>query len=242
MISSEVLNARSTITSWALLSASVVVAAISLLATLTTTDRSDLATPATIERAMHSATVMTLTFALVASLVSTTSDYRFGRIDQLLLTDPGGRGVVASKALVHGTVGGGYGVLGGAVALVGMRSFYAWKDVPIDLGAAEIVQPLVGSIVGCALFAVIGVGAGTAIRNQPAAIAGALFLLLVVQPPLLLGVPDVGRWLPGAAGLGMTLAPNPSVVTPVAGGVVLAAWSLVSVGVGLWRLDKQGAG
>lgn len=241
MIYSEVLNARSTVTARILLVASMVMAAASLLANLATLEVNDLAMTASIERAMHSSTVATVTFALVAGLVSATSDYRFGRIDQLLLSDPRPSRVLRAKTIVGAGIGVLYGVAGGAAALVVLWSFYRYKGVAIELTSSTVLLPLAGAVVASSLFVAIGIGIGTAIRNQPAAVAGGLALLLVVQPPMLLGLPDIGRWLPGAAALSMTLAPDPALLGQVAGGVLLVAWTVLALWAGIHRLQRDGA-
>lgn len=219
----------------------MIMAAASLLANLATFDADELSRPATIQQAMHASTVATIVFALVAGLVSATSDYRFGRIDQLLLTTPNPRSIVATKAAVGSIVGVIYGVAGSAVALAVMTTYYRLNDVTLDVTSAAIMRPLVGVIAASAFFAVMGIGAGHAIRNQPAALVGGLVVMLVVQPPLLLGLPDLGRWLPGAAGLAMTLAPDPAMLQQGLGGLVLLGWTALAVAAGTHRLTVTGS-
>ena len=239
MIASELLNMRSTMTGRILLVASMLMAAASLLANVAAIDKDDLA--ASIEQLMHSSTVATITFAMIAGLVSATSDYRFGRIDQLLLSNPQPGAVLRAKTAVGGIVGIIYGLAGSAVALAVLWLYFRVQDVPIELMSSAVLLPLAGAIVASSLFVAIGIGLGTAVRNQPAAIAGGLALLLVVQPPMLLGLPDVGRWLPGAAALAMTLAPDPAMLSQVGGGFVLLGWTIVALAVGHRRLTNTGA-
>ncbi len=238
----DALNAISTPTAWILLAASMVMAAGSLTANLLAFEVDELTARATLQQAMHASTVATLTFSLVAGLVSATSDYRFGRIDQLLLSEPSHRAVVAAKALVGAGVGVIYGLFGGIVAVAVLRVFYSVRDVPVDLTSTVVIEPLVGAVLASALFGMIGIGMGTAIRNQPAAVAGGLAMLLVVQPPMLIGLPEVGRWLPGAAGLSMTFNPDDALLGALQGGCVLVAWTALAVIAGWRRLVALGAG
>lgn len=241
MIRSELLNMRATVTARILLVASMLMAAASLLANVAAVDDTKLASTSTIEQLMHSSTVATLTFALVAGLVSATSDYRFGRIDQLLLSDPRPSAVLRVKTIVGAIVGLIYGVAGSIVALVVIWMTYRFKDAAIDLTSSTVMLPLLGAIFASSLFVAIGIGVGTAVRNQPAAIAGSLAVLLVVGPPLLLGAPDIGRWLPGSAALAMTLAPDPAMIGQIPGGVVLAAWTALALWAGDLQLKRLGA-
>lgn len=241
MIRSELLNMRATVTARILLVASMLMAAGTLLANMTAFDNTELAMTDSIEQLMHSSTVATVTFAFVAGLVSATSDYRFGRIDQLLLSDARPSAVLRAKTIVGAIVGLIYGIAGSLVALVVLWLTYRLKEVPIDLTSSVVILPLLGAIAASSLFVAVGIGMGTAVRNQPAAIAGGLALLLIVQPPLQLGLPDVGRWLPGAAALSMTLAPDPELLGQLSGGVVLLAWTALALWIGDRRLKHVGA-
>lgn len=238
MIRSELRNMRTTRTARILLLCSMLMAAASLLANLVVIDESELSSAASIEQAMHSSTVATVTFAMIAGLVSATSDYRFGRIDQLLLSSPRPMAVLRAKTAVGAAVGIVYGVAGSAVALLVTSLYYRFNQVGIELTSKQVVLPLVGAILASGLFVALGIAIGTVVRNQPAAIAGGLALLLVVQPPLLLGLPSVGRWLPGAAALAMTLAPDPALLSQLSGGVVLVAWTALALLVGHARLSS----
>lgn len=241
-VRTDALNVISTPTAWILLVASMVMAALSLTANLLSFDVGELAARSTLQQAMHASTVATLTFALVAGLVSATSDYRFGRIDQLLLSEPSRSAVVGAKAIVGAVVGVVYGLAGSIVAVVVLRIFYGFRDVPVELTSAVVVEPLIGAVLASALFGTIGVGVGTAVRSQPAAVAGGLAALLVVQPPMLIGLPEVGRWLPGAAGLAMTFSPDDALLGAFPGGLVLLAWTVLAIVVGWRRLVGSGAG
>ncbi len=236
---SEFLNVRSTPTAKVLLVASTVMAAGSLIANLATFATADLSASATLEQAMHASTVATLTFALVAGVVGATSDFRFGRMDQLLLTAPRRWPVLATKSALGLLVGMVYGVAGSVVALGGVWSWYRWKEVPVDLTSDVVMLPLVGVIIGSGLFMIIGIATGVAVQNQPLALGGALGLLLIVQPTLLLGLPDIGRWLPGAAGLSLTLSPDPSLVGQVPGGLLLLGWTVLVLAVANHRLTSS---
>lgn len=241
MIRSELRNLRATATARILLLASMVMAATSLLTNIAVVDDSELGSTSTIEQLMHSSTVATVTFALIAGLVTATSDYRFGRIDQLLLSEPRPSVVLRAKTIVGALAGLAYGVAGGVVALVAIGLTYQIKGVDIDLTSSTVMLPLLGALGASSLFVAIGIGVGTAVRNQPAAVAGSLAVLLIVGPPLLLGLPDIGRWLPGSAALAMTLAPDPAMVGQLTGSVVLAGWTALALWIGDRQLKRLGA-
>lgn len=234
---SEWQNQRSTPTLWSLLAASVVMAIIMLVANVSILDVGELSAESTLGLAMHASTVTTLTFALVTGVVSATSDYRFGRIDQLLLTQPNATGVFGSKALIALGVGTLYGIAGGITALATVATYYQVRGVPLEVFQEATIRPVLGAVVGAAFFGTLGSAIGTVVRNQPLAVIGSLVFLLIIQPPLLLGLPELGKWLPGAAGLAITLAPDPELVGQLTGGAVLAAWTALGVGLATWRLQ-----
>lgn len=85
-------------------------------------------------------------------------------------------------------------------------------------------RALTGVVVSSPLMAVLGVAVGTLLRSQPLAIGGSLTWLLVVEPTLLLGVPDVGRFLPGSLAVALTASPDPSLADRAVAGPLLAAY------------------
>lgn len=84
----------------------------------------------------------------------------------------------------------------------------------------------------------VGVAIGTVVQSQPAAIAGSLAWLFIVEPTALLGLPSVGRWFPGVAGLALTESPNPDLLDQLPGGLLLAAWTVVALATALIRIRR----
>ncbi len=91
------------------------------------------------------------------------------------------------------------------------------------VGAATVWQISAGTLLGYALFAVLGVCVGALVRNQIAAILGGLLWTLVIEALLLAFLPAVGKWLPGGA-LHATLQ-----ATAFNGGALLSAWAGTAV-------------
>lgn len=231
----DIINVRATPTARALLAGSVVMAAASCLANLASVTEGALSDAQMVELAMHASTVATLVFAMVAGVVSATADFRFGRIDQLLLSEPNRSIVVTAKESVAMLTGFVYGTIGSITAVAVTAAFFAAKGIPLDLLSEQVVLPVIGLLLGAALFGAFGIAIGIAVRNQPAALAGSLAWLLIVEPTALLGLPDVGRWFPGAAGLALTRSPDENLLGQVPGAVLLVAWTAVAIVVALVR-------
>jgi len=148
-----------------------------------------------------------------------------------LLSDSSRPIFVAGKTLMATLVGFVYGIVGAMTAVAATTEFFAVKGESFDPLVSAVVRPLVGLLLGAGLFAACGAAIGTAVRHQAAALTGALTWLLIVEPTALIGLPETGRWLPGAAGLALTGSPDPNLLGQTAGGLLLLAWTLaVTVG------------
>ncbi len=235
---SELLNLRSTKTAAVLLVASVLMSLASTVANLAAVDDASLAEESTITLAMHASTVSTLVFAMTAGIVTATSDFRNGRIDQVLLTEPNRSRFFAAKLSSGALLGGLYGIVGSIAAVAGTTGYLSSKNVSVDLLSEPVLRPLLGVLIGSALFAALGISFGTAVRNQPAALAGSLAFMLVVEPTAIVGIPDVAKWLPGASGLGLTLAPDPNLLSQLNGALTLGIWTAVAIMFGSRRLSR----
>jgi ABC-2 type transport system permease protein len=99
------------------------------------------------------------------------------------------------------------------------------REAGPGLGSGEIAAVAAGSIGGAALCAIMGVAAGALVRNQVAGVVGALILMFVATPLLVLANDTAAELSPfGAA---VVLAGDPTVETLSRGGaaLVLAAWT-----------------
>jgi ABC-2 type transport system permease protein len=81
-----------------------------------------------------------------------------------------------------------------------------------------------GILVYSTLFAAVGVALGSLLRNQTLAVAGALAWFAIIEHTLVNLVPDVGRWLPAAAGQAILRAPLDGLLSPLAGTALLATY------------------
>ncbi|MEZ5376748.1 MAG: hypothetical protein R2733_09585 [Acidimicrobiales bacterium] len=227
LVQAERLAVWSTPTARVLLLGSAVMAVVTGSANLATA--SDAGSVETLQLTMHAATVPALLFAAVAGAYASSSDHRYGTIDQQLLTDPSRRRWFLAKAQVMLLVGLSYGVVGMVAAVADLVGYGAVTGNEMDLVSPTVARALVGVGIATPLNALLGVCVGSLMRNQPVAIGTVLVWLLVIEPPLILGMPDVGRWLPGPAGLAATSSPDPSLLSPVVGALVLLIETAVAL-------------
>ena len=93
---------------------------------------------------------------------------------------------------------------------------------------------LLGAMAATALYAMVGVGLGSLIRNQTAAVVVALVWVMVVEGLLVSFLPEVGRWLPGGAVAALTgvTTENGGLLPMWAGALLFAAYGLAFAAAG----------
>jgi ABC-type transport system involved in multi-copper enzyme maturation permease subunit len=202
--------------------------------------------------------------ALVAvAVLFITSEYRRGMIRTTLAVSPRRGRVLAAKAIVIGAVAF---LIGLVIALVtyflvvpvlyGNGMGQPWFLEP-SLTDWPVQRALVGAGIYLALVALLSLGLATALRRSAAAIT-ALILLLIVPFIVQGGLPlTAAQWLmrgtPGSAGSAITrtVEPDPfnpsaavdveTMVAPLPGVAVLAAYAAAAMALGYWRLRRRDA-
>lgn len=164
---------------------------------------------------------------LLVGIIISAGEYRHGTAADTFLTTPRRHRVVTAKL----SVGAGLGLAAGAVislACVGLASvLYNLEGATFPFDDVEVWLTLGGTLVYTTLFAVIGVALGSLVRNQVLAVALALAWLAVVEHILVNLAPDIGRWLPAAAGQAIVRTPLDDLLSPLAATAVLAAYGAV---------------
>ncbi len=236
-LSADLLVAIGTPGTWMLLAGSVVMAVVFAVANLSRLDV--LASEQSVRIAMHSATVAPLVFAAIAGAVATTSDLRYATIDQRLLSNPSRLRWFVTKEITSATIGAVYGLVGVGVAALSVYGYYSVSNVPLALGSDPVLRALVGTVLATPLLAVAGAAVGLLIRSQPGTVGAVVVWLFVIEPPVLLGVAAVGRWLPGAAALALTNSPDPDLLSQPMGALVLATWTASFIAAASWNLSHN---
>jgi ABC-2 type transport system permease protein len=174
LLGAEALKLRTTRTSWLLALSALALIAAAVTATATATSFTAGVNPA---RGTLAIAGLAQTFALLAGTLAVTSEFRHKTITTAILITPRRTPLLAAKLIVLTAAGLAFGLLatGGAVAI----------------DSAQLAGIIIGGAVATALFAALGVGVGTVVRNQVGAIIAGLGLLYVADP--LLGfIPGIG--------------------------------------------------
>jgi ABC-2 type transport system permease protein len=165
---------------------------------------------------------------LVVGILISAGEYRHGTAADTFLTTPRRHQVLAAKLAVGAAVGLAAGAVI-ALASVGVASLlYNLEGAAFPIDNTEVWLTLAGTLVFTTLFAVLGVALGSLVRNQVLAVAGALAWLAVIEHTLVNLVPDLGRWLPAAAGQAILRTPLDGLLSPLAGAALLAAYGAVT--------------
>ncbi len=161
-------------------------------------------------------------FALILGILAVTGELRHGTITQTFLVTPRRTRTVTAKLVAMLLAGLALGVLATGVTLVVAWPWLAIKGVDVPVLSSDVGLVMVAVLVATALFGVIGVGVGALVRNQVAAVVGALVWEFVVEALLVGLLPSVGKWLPSGAARGLTQE-------TLSSGSLLPAWGAALV-------------
>ena len=181
-------------------------------------------------------------FAAIAGVLVITSEYRFGTIRPTFVFTPRRVIVIAAKLVASVLAGIGFGVVAEGLGLGIGSAILSGRGIDIALDSGDIALLVIGSTVGAALWAGIGVGLGTLVRNQVAAVIALLAWIFVVDNLLFGFVPDVGRLMPGAALNALLGQTDPELVSPAAGAALLVVWAGVLTAVGAALTARRDVG
>ena len=97
---------------------------------------------------------------------------------------------------------------------------------------AQVLQVLLGAMLVMVLYGPIGIAVGALVKNQIAAVVGALAFTFIAEQLLIALLPNVGKWTPGGASGAVLqlgeLATTRGDLLPVWGGLlVLVAYAAV---------------
>jgi ABC-type transport system involved in multi-copper enzyme maturation permease subunit len=173
-------------------------------------------------------------FTMILGVVIMTSEYRYQTITGTFITTPRRSRVIAAKLASGGVIGLLFAVI--ALLFVGIVAVIAVTagGGSVSLTARHLPQTALGIVVGLALYTLFGIGLGALIRNQIAALVGAIVWSYVIES-IFSAIPalqSVGKWLPrGAYEALLDVQVDNGLGTPN----LLPAWSgaLVLIGYGL---------
>lgn len=165
--------------------------------------------PLTTARAVYAvSTTIGYIFPALIGTLAVTGDLRHRTIVPTLLADPSRTRLLVAKHLGALPVGIAYGVAGSLAALGAGAAFIALGGGDPLLGSPEVWRTVALSTVALTLWTLVGVGLGSAISNQVAALVVLLAFTQFVEPIARIGLAAglgstgerIASFLPGAAG------------------------------------------
>jgi len=236
LLAAELLKLRTTRTTWALLAATVAVSALAVAsAVIVGADSAtlDLESDRGV-RAVLNVSANGAIFVLALGIIISAGEYRQGTATDTFLTTPRRWRVIAAKLTVATLAGVAFGALAVGVSIAVANVSYRLEGYTFPLGSSEGWSTLAGAVLYAALFGALGAATGSLVRNQVAAIVGWLAWLFVVEHIAVGFLPDLGRWLPAAAGQALVRAPNQELLAQPTAAVVLAAYGVAMMSIAVF--------
>lgn len=182
----------------------------------------------------------TYIFALILGITGMTGEYRYETITPTFLATPRRARVVVAKMVAHLMMGVGYAVVALVAALVAGGVVVTIRGHGLGLGADRLFPTIALSVLAVALWTLFGIGVGTLIRNQIAAILIAVFVTFLLEPlaTFILGSQDLDwivKWLPSnaSAALVQTTSTFVDYLPWWQGGIVLVCYAALLAGLGI---------
>lgn len=201
-----------------------------------------------------SATAVGYVFPLLVGTLMVTTEFRHKTLTPTFLATPRRGVVLGGKFAVGIVVGLLYGILG-VIASVGAGAVVLGIfGIDTQLGSSDTWVLVGRMILAFILWALVGIGVGTVVRNQVAAIVIVLAVTLFIEPivrtvgGVVDGFGDVVKWFPSAASdalVGKTIFATVSAAGTATlewwvGGLALLGYAVLFLVIGLfttWRRD-----
>ena len=182
----------------------------------------------------------TYIFALILGITGMTGEYRYQTITPTFLVSPRRSRVVVAKMLAHMVMGVVYGLVALVAALAVGSIVISVRGFDLGYGADRLWPTMGLAVLAVAIWTLVGIGIGTLIRNQIAAILIAIFITFLIEPILTfaLSAADldwVVKWLPTNVSAAL-MAPGDTLLDYLdwwAGGLMLVVYGLVLAALGL---------
>jgi ABC-2 type transport system permease protein len=178
-------------------------------------------------------TVLMAVIAYVMGARTATDEFAHGTAVWTALASPSRWRTVLAKAGVAGT----WAAVSGAIAMGGATAFVlAWASSngdKVSLSSADAL-PLVGwTAVVTGLYAMIGVGVGSAMRQQVATLVGGVAWILIGESALSAVLKDAARFLPGDAAAAVFGVPTAELLGRGAALAVLSTYAVIAMAAGI---------
>ena len=170
--------------------------------------------------------------ALILGILATAGEFRHGTIVPTTLVTPRRGRMLAAKVSFSAGVGAAMALAGAAVALPAGAAWINSENGVAQASAGDLALAVGAAAIVAAIFGALGAAAGTIVRNQTAAITGALVWLLVVEEilPVALRAEGLREWLLDGAATRVLHLPDPAAgAIPILGAAMVLIAALVAL-------------
>jgi ABC-2 type transport system permease protein len=243
LLAAEFLKLRTTKTIWGLLAATVAFSALAVAGAVIAgadTASLDLET----ERGVRTVLAVSASgaiFVLLLGVIIAAGEYRHRTATDTFLTTPRRWRVIAAKLTVATAIGAAFGALSAGVAIAVADQLYRIEGYAFPLDSSDAWSTLGGAVLYAALFGALGAATGSLVRNQVGAIVGWLAWLFVAEHIGVQLLPDLGRWLPAAAGQALVRAPDDDLLSQPTAAIVLALYGVAIMSVAIVAEGRRDA-
>jgi ABC-2 type transport system permease protein len=170
-------------------------------------------------RTIVSFTGFGLLMALILGITVASGEFRHRTATDTYLDEPNRSRVLIAKAIAAANAGAVLGLATSAIATGVGLAFATGKGYDVALSAGTIARFAAGATLGCALLAAIGVGLGSLLRSQLAAIITA-FVWALAAEQIAGGISDsLAAYLPITAASTMAGATSTGAMPPIPSGL-----------------------
>lgn len=182
------------------------------------------------------------TLVAVMATAEVAGDYRHRTVVATFLVTPHRWRVVIAQVITFLLAGAGYSLACVMVNLAVAVPWLAARGVGLSAFGDGNFAVLAAIVLTAAFLGMIGAGIGATLHSQLVTVAGMLLYLYVLEP-LLSHITSLSTWtpyLPGVAADSLTqdIQNGVKLLSPWAGGLVLAAWAIAFVAVGVMTTER----
>ena len=190
---------------------------------------------------------LSFVFVMILGIIGITAEFRHQTITPTLLATPSRLAVVASKMVSYLLIGAAFAATSVALTYLIAAPWLSGKGIELGLSDHDIPRITIGAFAIPTLYALIGVGIGSLLTNQAAAITLSIVYFLPIEG-IISGIPKVQAvypYLPGAAAQALIIAPDDrdqsgyTYLPPAAGFVLFLAWVVLFAGFGVYRMRRD---
>ena len=232
LLRAEMLALRTTRVPWTMLGSLALLVVAIVVLTVASGDKQDLNGADGVRNVLPIGAGIAYLYALAMGIIGMAGEYRHGTIGHTLLAAPERWQIIVAKVIAYALVGVVLGAVAVALTYGISGPWMESKGYGWSLANTLPKEIIAGSLVGSALFGVIGVGLAALLKEQVLALFAGIGWTVLVDGILGGVVPEVGKFLPSGAFSGLTNSSGPELLDPLLGALVLCWYAALFAAAG----------